>query len=93
MQKKCKKKREKNATELLGLHLHFSKNAISKSICNFGKSHFSKNAISIFRTTFVKTHFLENAKCNDHRNLYFFLARILDEAPARPQCNQSLGKV
>ena len=106
MQKKC----EKNATELLGLHLHFSKNAISKSICNFGKSHFSKNAISksicnfgkshfsknaisIFRTTFVKTHFLENAKCNDHRNLYFFLARILDEAPARPQCNQSLGKV
>lgn len=89
MQKKC----ENNATELLGLHLHFSKNAISKSICNFGKSHFSKNAISIFRTTFVKTHFLENAKCNDHRNLYFFLARILDEAPARPQCNQSLGKV
>lgn len=91
--KKMPKKCEKNATELLGLHLRFSKNAISKSICNFGKSHFSKNAISIFRTTFVKTHFLENAKCNDHRNLYFFLARILDEAPARPQCNQSLGKV
>ena len=83
--KKYEKKCEKNAHEHLGVHSHFSKNAIALFVCNFDKSHFSKNANALFVCNFDKLHFLENAKFTDKRILNFFEVRIRDGAQPRQQ--------